>query len=56
MLKQPTLVLTALCLCILLLSSCDAIEAIFKAGMWTMVIIIIAVVALIAWLVKKTRK
>jgi hypothetical protein len=55
MLKQPTLLIT-LCICTFLLSSCDAIEAIFKAGMWSMLIIIIAVVALIVWLVNKARK
>jgi len=38
------------------LSSCEVIGDIFKAGMWTMFIIIILVVALIFWIVRKFRK
>lgn len=36
-----------------LLTSCEAIEGIFKAGMWTGVIIVVAVVALIIWIISK---
>ena len=38
------------------LSGCEVIGGIFKAGMWTGVIIIVAVVALILFLIGKTRK
>ena len=38
------------------LSSCEAIAGIFKAGIWTGVIVIVVVVALILWLVGRGRK
>ncbi len=37
------------------LSSCDVIGDIFQAGMWTAVIIIVIVIALIMWLLRKLR-
>ncbi|RNI28792.1 hypothetical protein [Rufibacter latericius] len=37
------------------LSSCDVIGDIFQAGMWTAVIIIVIVIALIMWLLRKIR-
>ena len=37
-------------------SSCDAIEGIFKAGMWTGVILIVLIVVLVLWLIGKTRR
>jgi len=36
-----------------LLSSCAAIEGIFKAGMWSGIIMVVIVVALIIWLISK---
>ena len=56
MLKQKLFPLSLLIMSIFFLSSCEAIEGIFKAGMWTMLLIIVAVVALIIWLVGKARK
>ena len=38
------------------LSSCEAIAGIFKAGIWTGVIVIVVVVALILWLIGRGRK
>jgi len=38
------------------LTSCEAIKGIFKAGMWTGIIVVIAVVALIMWLIGRGRK
>lgn len=38
------------------LSGCDLAAGIFKAGMWTTVIIIVVVIALILWLVGKSRR
>ena len=35
------------------LASCEAIEGIFKAGVWTGVIVVVLVIALIIWLVSK---
>ena len=38
------------------LSSCEAIGGIFKAGMWTGVIGIVLVVALVLYLIGRSRK
>lgn len=38
------------------LSSCEAIGAIFKAGVWVGVIGIVVVVAIILWLISKLNK
>jgi hypothetical protein len=40
----------------LTLTSCEAIGDIFKAGMWVGVILVVAVVALVFWLLRKIRK
>ncbi len=40
----------------LLLSSCDMIEGIFKAGMIWGIILVVLVVALIIWLVRKAKR
>ncbi len=37
------------------LTSCEAIGGIFKAGMWMGVIVVIIVIALILWLIRKAR-
>jgi hypothetical protein len=37
------------------MSSCDVIGDIFKAGMWTALIIIAVVIILIMWLIRKMR-
>ncbi|MFD2597937.1 hypothetical protein ACFSQ3_03150 [Sphingobacterium corticis] len=36
-----------------LLTSCQVIEGIFKAGVWTGVIAVVVVVALIIWIIAK---
>ena len=38
------------------LTSCSAIEGIFKAGMWSGIFIVVIVVALIFWLISKAGK
>ena len=38
---------------ITLFSSCEVIGGIFKAGMWSGIIIVVIVVALIIWLISK---
>lgn len=35
------------------LTSCDAIEGIFKAGLWSGIIIVVLVLALLIWIVSK---
>ncbi len=35
------------------LSSCELVEGIFKAGVWSGVIIVVIILALIIWLVSK---
>jgi len=36
-----------------ILSSCELIEGIFKAGVWTGVIIVVVIIALVIWLISK---
>jgi cytosine/uracil/thiamine/allantoin permease len=35
------------------LTSCELVEGIFKAGVWTGIIVVVVVLALIIWLVSK---
>lgn len=35
------------------LTSCELVEGIFKAGMWTGIIVVVLVIALIGWLISK---
>ncbi|WP_169337682.1 hypothetical protein [Segetibacter koreensis] len=39
-----------------LLTSCQAIADIFKAGMWVGVIVVVLIVALVLWLIGKMRR
>ncbi|MCW8314152.1 hypothetical protein ACR78Z_03305 [Sphingobacterium thalpophilum] len=38
---------------LLLMTSCSVIEGIFKAGVWTGILIVVIIVALIIWLISK---
>lgn len=38
-----------------LLSGCEAIGDIFKAGLWVGVIIVVLIIALVLWLIRKMR-
>lgn len=38
-----------------LLSSCEVIGGIFKAGVWVGVLVVVAIIAVIIWLVGKSR-
>ncbi|MDQ1149782.1 MULTISPECIES: hypothetical protein [Sphingobacterium] len=38
---------------LVLVSSCAAIEGIFKAGVWSGILLVVVVVALVIWLVSK---
>ncbi|WP_199118777.1 hypothetical protein [Pedobacter sp. ASV28] len=35
------------------LSSCELIEGIFKTGMWTGIILVVIIIALLGWLISK---
>lgn len=41
---------------VLALAACSAVAGIFKAGMWTGVLVIVVVVALIVWLFGRGRR
>ncbi|SFH41108.1 hypothetical protein [Pedobacter insulae] len=45
--------LSAIALACTLFASCDLIEGIFKAGVWTGVIVVVLVIALVIWLISK---
>ncbi len=38
-----------------LLTSCEAIETIFKAGMWWGIILVVGVIGLVMWLLTRGR-
>jgi len=38
------------------LSSCEVIEGIFKAGVWVGVIIVVVIIALVFWVIRKVGK
>ncbi|MCS4163656.1 MULTISPECIES: hypothetical protein [Sphingobacterium] len=38
---------------LVLVSSCAAIEGIFKAGVWSGILLVVVVVAIVIWLVSK---
>lgn len=38
------------------LSSCEAIGSIFKAGVWTGLILVAIVIAIVIWLISRFRK
>jgi cytosine/uracil/thiamine/allantoin permease len=46
-------ILTVLALVVTTLSSCELVEGIFKAGVWSGVIIVVVILALIIWLISK---
>jgi hypothetical protein len=54
--KNNLLLTSILSFCLVLLSSCEAIGSIFKAGMWVGVIVVVIIVAIVLWLIGKVRK
>ncbi|MGI8893055.1 MAG: hypothetical protein ACR2GN_06305 [Bacteroidia bacterium] len=38
---------------LMLFSSCDLVEGIFKTGFWAGIIVVVLIIALIAWLIRK---
>lgn len=45
--------LALVALAVTTLSSCELVEGIFKAGMWTGVILVVVVIAIVIWLFAK---
>ncbi len=42
-------------LSMLLLTSCEAVETIFKAGMWWGIIVVVGIIALLLWLFSRGK-
>ncbi|WP_082171078.1 phosphatidate cytidylyltransferase [Chryseobacterium sp. Hurlbut01] len=40
---------------LLLLTSCEAVETIFKAGMWWGIIVVVGIIALLFWLFSRGK-
>lgn len=53
---KTNVIISSLLLLSITLTSCDAIAGIFKAGMWVGVIVVVAIIALVLWLIGKARK
>lgn len=53
---RNNLFLAAILSATMLLTGCEAIGDIFKAGMWVGVIVVVLIVALVLWLIGKVRK
>lgn len=54
--KKYTYIFTLALLLCLSLTSCEVIGGIFKAGVWTGIIAVVLVVALIIWLISRATK
>ncbi len=54
--KSTNLVIALLIFAGALLSSCEAVGDIFKAGIWMGIIVVVLVVGLIFWLINKAKK
>jgi len=54
--RKNLLLTTFLAATVVLFSSCEAIGDIFKAGIWVGVIVVVAIIALVLWLLGKMRK
>jgi len=48
--------LPILSLLVLFLSSCEAVEGIFKVGLWAGILIVVAIIAVIIWLINRFRR
>ena len=54
--KSNLPVFATLMVMLVTLSSCDVVEGIFKAGFWSAIIVIVLIVAVVMWLIGKTRR
>lgn len=50
------IIATLLCALMMTLNSCAAIEGIFKAGVWTGIIIVVVIIGLIIWIISRVTK
>lgn len=53
---NKNLLLPVLAFMVVSFSSCEAVEGIFKVGLWSGIIIVVVVIALILWLVNRFRR
>ena len=53
---KNNLLLPALAFLLVSVTSCEAIEGIFKVGMWTGIVIVVVIIAIIFWLISKFRR
>jgi hypothetical protein len=54
--KSNGILLAALFFIATTVSSCSAIEGIFKAGVWVGILLVVLVVGIILWIIGKARK
>lgn len=54
--RSNAIVSTLFLASMVLLSSCQALGDVFKAGMWMGVIVVVIVIALVLWLIGKMRR
>lgn len=54
--RHNSLILTLMFALLLSLTSCEVIGDIFEAGIWTGLIIVVVVIALIIWLINRFRR
>jgi hypothetical protein len=48
--------LTALLMLMVTFSSCQVVGGIFKAGMWSGIIVVVLIIVLVIWLIGRSRK
>lgn len=53
MTKQTFSVLSIMTMAATLLSGCEVIGGIFKAGLWAGIIVVVIVVAIVIWIIRK---
>ena len=54
--QKNAVIYSSLIMLALTLSSCEVVGGIFKAGIWTGIIVVVLVVALIIWLINRGRR
>jgi hypothetical protein len=53
---KSNLLMAVLAFVLVSFSSCEAIEGIFKVGLWTGIIIVVAIIGIIFWLISRFRR
>ncbi len=54
--KNHSILFAALFVVLTMMSSCEAIGGIFKAGVWVGILVVVLVVGIIIWVIGKARK